>query len=177
MDRARPRWQASAGLDPVTRMQLCDLSLWLPGDILLKADKMSMAHGLELRVPFLDREVLAAAMALPRPLRCPRRKNKVALRAAAARSLPAGLARRPKRGFPVPLAAWLRQEPWYTQVRAALTGPVAEQFFHTRALAELLDAHRDGRVNAMTKIWSFYCFVVWYELYFLGSWPPRLQKI
>ena len=176
-DCFRPYFDAVRELDEPTALQWVDLQTWLPRDILRKADRMSMAHGLELRVPFLDREVLAAAMALPRPLRCTRRKNKVALRVAAARSLPAGLARRPKRGFPVPLAAWLRQEPWYTQVRAALTGPVAEQFFHTRALAELLDAHRDGRVNAMTKIWSFYCFVVWYELYFLGSWPPRLQKI
>ena len=176
-DCFRPYFDAVRDLDEATALQWVDLQTWLPCDILRKADRMSMAHSLELRVPFLDREVLAAALALPRPLRCTRRGAKVALRAAAARSLPGGLARRPKRGFPVPLAAWLRQEPWYSRVRETLTGPVAEEFFHTRALAELLEAHREGRVNAMTKIWSFYCFIEWYELYFVEPWPPRLQKI
>ena len=170
-------YERTKGMRDADRMQEIDLRRWLAGDILMKADRMSMAHSLELRVPFLDREVLAAALALPRPLRCTRRGAKVVLRAAAARSLPGGLARRPKRGFPVPLAAWLRQEPWYSRVRETLTGPVAEEFFHTRALAELLEAHREGRVNAMTKIWSFYCFIEWYELYFVEPWPPRLQKI
>ena len=176
-DCFRPYFDAAADLDEATALQWVDLQTWLPRDILRKADRMSMAHGLELRVPFLDREVLEAALALPRPLRCTRRRTKVALRAAAARSLPPALARRPKQGFPVPLAAWLRQEPWYSQVRAKLTGEVAAQFFNTRALADLLDAHRAGRTNAMTKLWSFYCFVVWYELYFVGPWPPPLQKI
>ena len=102
-DLARPYWRASGGLDPVTRMQGCDLHLWLAGDILLKADKMSMAHSLELRVPFLDREVFALARRLPPDAKADARQTKKALRAAAARHLPLPSAQRKKRGFPVPV--------------------------------------------------------------------------
>ena len=97
----------------------------------------------------------------------------MALRAAAGRSLPPELARRKKRGFPVPLADWLRQDPYYAMVREAFSGAVAERFFDTRALCTLLDDHRAGKVNAMTKIWSFYCFLVWYQLYFVDPQPPK----
>ena len=98
----------------------------------------------------------------------------MALRAAAAHSLPPELSGRKKRGFPVPLAGWLRQDTYYTMVREKFVGPVAEQFFDTRALCELLEAHRQGKVNAMTKIWSFYCFILWYELYFVDPQAPQL---
>ena len=96
------------------------------------------------------------------------------MRAAAARRLPPQLADAPKRGFPVPLADWLRQEKYYALVKAKLTGPVAERFFDTGALCALLDAHRAGKTNAMTKLWAFYCFVEWYEVYFTGKIPPDL---
>ena len=95
-------------------------------------------------------------------------------RAAAARRLPPQLADAPKRGFPVPLADWLRQEKYYALVKAKLTGPVAERFFDTGALCALLDAHRAGKTNAMTKLWAFYCFIEWYEVYFTGKIPPDL---
>lgn len=146
----------------------------VPLYFLCKADRMSMAHSLELRVPFLDRQVLAAAQALPRRYRCTGRRGKIALRAAAARRLPPQLADAPKRGFPVPLADWLRQEKYYALVKAKLTGPAAERFFDTGALCALLDAHRAGKTNAMTKLWAFYCFIEWYEVYFTGKIPPDL---
>ena len=95
-------------------------------------------------------------------------------RAAAARRLPPQLADAPKRGFPVPLADWLRQEKYYALVKAKLTGPAAERFFDTGALCALLDAHRAGKTNAMTKLWAFYCFIEWYEVYFTGKIPPDL---
>lgn len=167
-------WDSTEGLDPVSRMQQVDINLWLAGDILLKADKMSMAHSLELRVPFLDRRVLAVALGLPRQYRCTARRGKIALRAAAARSLPRALATNPKRGFPVPLADWLRQDEYYARVKAKFTGPVAERFFDTGALCALLDDHRAGKTNAMTKIWAFYCFIEWYEVYFAEQKPPIL---
>ena len=119
-------------------------------------------------------EALAAAQALPRRYRCTGRRGKIALRAAAARRLPPQLADAPKRGFPVPLADWLRQEKYYALVKAKLTGPVAERFFDTGALCALLDAHRAGKTNAMTKLWAFYCFIEWYEVYFTGKIPPDL---
>ena len=92
----------------------------------------------------------------------------------AARRLPPQLADAPKRGFPVPLADWLRQEKYYALVKAKLTGPAAERFFDTGALCALLDAHRAGKTNAMTKLWAFYCFIAWYEVYFTGKIPPDL---
>ena len=155
-------------------IQWVDWQTWLPRDILRKADRMSMAHSLELRVPFLDRQVLAAAQALPRRYRCTGRRGKIALRAAAARRLPPQLADAPKRGFPVPLADWLRQEKYYALVKAKLTGPAAERFFDTGALCALLDAHRAGKTDAMTKLWAFYCFIEWYEVYFTGKIPLDL---
>ena len=93
---------------------------------------------------------------------------------AAARRLPPQLADAPKRGLPVPLADWLRQEKYYALVKAKLTGPVAEHFFDTGALCALLDAHRAGKTNAMTKLWAFYCFIEWYEVYFTAKIPPDL---
>lgn len=172
--RCKPYFDAVRGLDEPTAVQWVDWQTWLPRDILRKADRMSMAHSLELRVPFLDRQVLAAAQALPRRYRCTGRRGKIALRAAAARRLPPQLAAAPKRGFPVPLADWLRQEKYYALVKAKLTGPVAERFFDTGALCALLDAHRAGKTNAMTKLWAFYCFIEWYEVYFTGKIPPDL---
>lgn len=172
--RCKPYFDAVRGLDEPTAVQWVDWQTWLPRDILRKADRMSMAHSLELRVPFLDRQVLAAAQTLPRRYRCTRRRGKIALRAAAARRLPPQLADAPKRGFPVPLADWLRQEKYYALVKAKLTGPVAERFFDTGALCALLDAHRAGKTNAMTKLWAFYCFIEWYEVYFTGKIPPDL---
>lgn len=172
--RCKPYFDAVRGLDEPTAVQWVDWQTWLPRDILRKADRMSMAHSLELRVPFLDRQVLAAAQALPRRYRCTGRRGKIALRAAAARRLPPQLADAPKRGFPVPLADWLRQEKYYALVKAKLTGPAAERFFDTGALCALLDAHRAGKINAMTKLWAFYCFIEWYEVYFTGKIPPDL---
>ena len=172
--RCKPYFDKVRSLDEPTALQWVDLQTWLPRDILRKADRMSMAHSLELRVPFLDRRVLAVALGLPRQYRCTARRGKIALRAAAARRLPRALATNPKRGFPVPLADWLRQDEYYKRVRTKFTGPVAERFFDTGALCALLDDHRAGKTNAMTKIWAFYCFIEWYEVYFAEQKPPIL---
>ena len=168
---ARPLWAASAGLDPVTRMQACDLALWLPGDILLKADKMSMAHGLELRVPFLDHAVWNAARRLPPAAKADAHGTKRALRAAAARRLPGADAARPKRGFPVPVRDWLRQERWAAPVRAAFDRPAAARFFCVRRLHRMLRQHLRGTRDNWRQIFCIYCFLVWYEQYFEGDAP------
>ncbi len=165
-DLARPYWQASAGLDPVTRMQWCDLHLWLAGDILLKADKMSMAHSLELRVPFLDREVFALARRLPPDAKADARQTKKALRAAAARHLPLPSAERKKRGFPVPVRNWLRDPVYAARVRAAFDSPAAARFFQVRQLHILLDRHLRRRQDNWRQIFCIYCFLVWYEQFF-----------
>ena len=147
-------------------MQTADILTWMQQVILLKADKMSMASSLELRVPFLDREVFALASTLPASQRVGRRETKIALRAAAARTLPQATAAMPKQGFVTPLAQWLQEEPWHSQVREVLNGERARRFFRTDRLNALLDEHQRGPRSLMKKIWSAYCFLIWHEQYF-----------
>lgn len=165
-------WELAAPLfaeieaDEITTMQTADILTWMQQDILLKADKMSMASSLELRVPFLDREVFALASTLPASQRVGRRETKIALRAAAARTLPQATAAMPKQGFVTPLAQWLQEEPWHSQVREVLNSERARRFFRTDRLNALLDEHQRGPRSHMKKIWSAYCFLIWHEQYF-----------
>lgn len=165
-------WELAAPLfaeieaDEITAMQTADILTWMQQDILLKADKMSMASSLELRVPFLDREVFALASTLPASQRVGRRETKIALRAAAARTLPQATAAMPKQGFVTPLAQWLQEEPWRSQVREVLNSERARRFFRTDRLNALLDEHQRGPRSHMKKIWSAYCFLIWHEQYF-----------
>lgn len=165
-------WELAAPLfaeikaDEITAMQTADILTWMQQDILLKADKMSMASSLELRVPFLDREVFALASTLPASQRVGRRETKIALRAAAARTLPQATATMPKQGFVTPLAQWLRKDPWREQVHEVLNSERARRFFRTDRLNALLDEHQRGPRSHMKKIWSAYCFLNWHEQYF-----------
>ena len=153
--------------DTVTRMQYTDLHLWLVGDILLKADKMSMAHSLELRVPFLDKEVFSVASQIPTAYRVNQTQTKIALRHAAKELVGEECAEKEKRGFPVPVREWLKQEPYASRVWASFTGPVAEKFFYTRYLTRLLEEHLYGVRDNWRKIWCVYMFILWYEEYFV----------
>ena len=165
-------WELAAPLfaeieaDEITAMQTADILTWMQQDILLKADKMSMASSLELRVPFLDREVFALASTLPVSQRVGRRETKIALRAAAARTLPQATAAMPKQGFVTPLAQWLRKDPWREQVHEVLNSERARRFFRTDRLNALLDEHQRGPRSHMKKIWSAYYFLIWHEQYF-----------
>ena len=158
-------WDMTEDQDPVTRMQQVDLQLWLAGDILLKADKMSMAHSLELRVPYLDKEVFALAAALPAAAKANARMTKIALRQAAARTLPPAAAARKKLGFPVPVRDWLRQEPYTSRVRAVFSRPAAAEFFDPRALHSMLNQHLHGG-DCWRQIWCVFSFLIWYEQFF-----------
>ena len=160
------------GQDDVTRMQYLDINRWMVGDILLKADRMSMAHSLELRVPFLDREVFRVASRVPVRHRIAGGTTKYAMRQAAMRHLPETSATRPKLGFPVPIRVWLRQDDHYAVVKAAFTSETAERYFQTAELVRLLDQHRAGKKDNSRKIWTVYMFLVWYEVYF-GDKPAE----
>ena len=150
----------------------------MTGDILLKADKMSMAHSLELRVPFLDKEVMHVAEQIPTKFRVTHRvatddktpyTTKYAMRLAAKRDTPpetAGTAAKKKLGFPVPIRVWLKQDDCYSTVRTAFVSPAAEQFFHTDKLIRLLDDHKNGKKDNSRRIWTVYMFLVWYKVYF-----------
>ena len=162
----RPIYDRVKGMDDVTKMQYLDLNVWLVGDILLKADRMSMANSLELRVPFLDKEVFAVASRLPRRLRVNRENTKYAMRKAALRRLPPATAQKKKLGFPVPIRVWLREEKYYRLVKEAFESETAKRFFHTGALLRLLDDHYQGKRDNNRKIWTIYVFLVWYSIYF-----------
>ena len=169
----RPFYDRVQGKVDVTKMQYLDINVWLAGDILLKADRMSMANSLELRVPFLDKEVFKVASRLPRRLRVNPENTKYAMRKAAMRHLPPATAQKKKLGFPVPTRVWLREQKYYDIVKAAFTGETAKQFFHTDALVKLLDEHFQGKCDNNRKIWTIYVFLIWYDIYF--SDPDKVK--
>lgn len=152
--------------DDITKMQYLDLHLWMAGDILLKADKMSMANSLELRVPFLDKEVMALAEQIPWQYRVSTENTKLAMRKAALRAAPPKTANKKKLGFPVPIRVWLREEKYYNIVKNAFTSPAAEKFFNTDMLIKLLDDHRAEKFDNSRKIWTVFIFLQWYDVYF-----------
>ena len=165
-DLSRPYFEDTRGQDPVTRMETCDLNLWMVGDILLKADKMSMANSLELRVPFLDRKVFELACRIPTRCKVNASQTKIAMRGAAEMTIPAKTADKKKLGFPVPVRAWLREEKYAAVLRQAFHTPAAERFFHTRELDKMLDQHLQGKRDNWRQLWCIFIFLVWYDEFF-----------
>ena len=154
--------------DEITQVQYADMHTWLLYDILQKADKMSMANSLELRVPFLDKRVLNTALSIPSQYRVGKENTKIALRRAALRQLPPKTANRVKLGFPVPLNDWLKQDKYYNMVREKFSGETAAKFFDTQAILGLLESHRSGKPY-MRRIWSVFTFLNWYEEFFVKN--------
>ncbi len=152
--------------DEITRMQYLDLHMWMAGDILLKADKMSMANSLELRVPFLDRKIMELAEQIPTKYRVSRKNTKLAMRRAALAAAPEKTANKKKLGFPVPIRVWLKEDKYYELVKAMFTSETAESFFNTDELVKLLDDHRSGEYDNSRRIWTVFIFLKWYDVYF-----------
>ena len=161
-----PFYEKVKGKDPITKMQYLDLHLWMTGDILLKADKMSMANSLELRVPFLDKKVMELAEQIPWQYRVSTENTKLAMRKAALKAAPPKTANKKKLGFPVPIRVWLREDKYYNIVKDAFTSANAEKFFNTPMLVKLLDDHRAEKYDNSRKIWTVFIFLQWYEVYF-----------
>ena len=162
----KPFYDKVRDQDQVTQMQYIDLHLWMTGDILLKADKMSMAHSLELRVPFLDRKVMELAEQIPVKDRVTETETKYAMRLAALQACPPQTAKKKKLGFPVTIRVWLKEDKYYNIVKNKFTSPQSAQFFHTDKLVQLLDDHRAGKYDYSRKIWTVFSFLVWYDVYF-----------
>lgn len=174
----KPYYDKVKDKDDVTKMQYLDLHMWMAGDILLKADKMSMANSLELRVPFLDKEVMSLASKIPTRYRVTHKSSseggtpyitKYAMRLAAKKDTPpqtSKTAAKKKLGFPVPIRVWLKEDKYYNTVKTAFESPAAKHFFHTEKLVQLLDDHRAGKADNSRKIWTLYIFLVWYHVYF-----------
>jgi asparagine synthase (glutamine-hydrolysing) len=159
-----PIYAESTGWDPVARMQHVDLLTWLRGDILVKADKMTMANSLELRVPFLDPEVFAVAAALPTEQKLAAGTTKYALRCALRGIVPDAVLWRRKLGFPVPIRHWLRDEiyPW---ARDLVRASGADHLVDLAAVQEMLDAHRSGPVDHSRRIWALLVFLIWHGIF------------
>ena len=164
-------------LDDVTKMQYLDLHLWMAGDILLKADKMSMANSLEVRVPFLDREIMKLAQRIPVKYRVTHKQKteqtkyitKYAMRLAAKKDTPqqtGKTAEKKKLGFPVPIRVWLRQDKYHDIVRSAFESESSKKFFDTQMLERLLEDHKNGKADNSRKIWTVFTFLIWYRVYF-----------
>lgn len=153
-------------INDIAKMQYIDINFWLQGDILLKADKMSMAHSLESRVPFLDIEVFNYARKLPIEFRCNKKATKYAFRKAARKHLPEFTADKKKLGFPVPIRVWLLEEKYYNTVRKAFTSEAANKYFNVPEILKLLDEHYQKKRDNSRKIWTIYVFLVWHEVYF-----------
>ena len=166
-DLSRPYFEQTRGQDAVTRMEYCDLNLWMVGDILLKADKMSMANSLELRVPFLDRKVFDLACRIPTSCKVSAAQTKIAMRGAAEKTIPPKTADKKKLGFPVPVRAWLREEKYAAILREAFASDAAEKFFNTAALNKMLDQHLSGKRDNWRQLWCVFIFLVWYDEYFV----------
>ena len=139
----------------------------LPGDILLKADKMTMAHSLELRVPLLDKELMSVAEQVPTKYLINDENTKFAFRQAAGRHLPKEWYDREKLGFPVPIKKWLREEKFYKYVRSVFERDYVGRFFDQAALLKMIDDNYAGKTDDRRKIWTVYSFLTWYDVYFV----------
>jgi asparagine synthase (glutamine-hydrolysing) len=174
-DRVYAEADRLGGMDDVRRMQYLDLHLWLPGDILTKADRLSMAHSLELRVPFLDAVVWDAASRIPVDAQLDAHTTKRVLRAAAADVLPPEVCALPKLGFPVPVRTWL-SGPWGESLRAELETYDLGGVVDTSAVVGLLDAHRSGGADHSRLLWALMILGRWNDQFSgrrLRRVPPR----
>jgi len=166
-DVTAPYYEKVKDCDDLTKKLYLDMNLWLPGDILLKADKMTMAHSLELRVPYLDREVWQVARTLTSSQKMKGRHTKRAFRAAALSHIPSDWANRKKAGFMVPFRVWIKEDRYYDRVRAMLSRDFAAEFFDADRLLAMLDEHKAGKKNNARKLYTVYAFLIWYEQYFI----------
>ena len=164
-DFTKPYYDKVSDLDVVTKMQYIDFNFWLIYDILLKADKMSMANSLEVRVPYLDRKVIEYASKLPSKYKIVGNETKYAFRKVAKEELADKVADKKKLGFPVPIREWLKEDDVYQEVKNMFLE--SEYFFKPKKIIKLLDDHKAGKRDNSRKIWTIYTFLVWYQEYFI----------
>jgi len=164
LDVTNPLYQESRGYDPVDRMQYIDIHTWMRGDILLKADRVTMAHSLELRVPFLDKEVFEVASKIPTNLKTAGGTTKYILRKAAEGVVPEHVLSRKKLGFPVPIRHWLKNEmnEWAKKI---IRESNTDHLINKAYVLGLLEDHCQGKADNSRKIWTVLMFMVWHQVY------------
>ena len=163
----KPYYEKVKDKDDITKMQYIDFNFWLIGDILLKADKMSMANSLEVRVPFLDRPLIDYASSLPVEFKTDKYTTKKIFRDIASEVLEDKVSSKKKLGFPVPIREWMKEEETYKQIKALFNKD--DKFFNTKKIIKLLDDHKKGKADNSRKVWTIYVFLLWYEIFFGGS--------
>lgn len=166
-DITKPYYDKVKDLDDVTKMQYLDMHFWLPNDILLKADKMSMANSLELRVPILDKEVFKLSNTIAPEYKVSHGTTKYALRKAASKRIPEEWYKRPKKGFPVPIFTWLKDEKYYNLFKKMFNEEFTKEFFDVKKLNKMLDEHYNGKKNHCRKLWNVYVYLMWYKVFFI----------
>ncbi|MEE4023220.1 asparagine synthase (glutamine-hydrolyzing) [Gordonia sp. PKS22-38] len=173
-DVTGPIYAMSQGLDPVARMQHVDLFTWLRGDILVKADKMTMANSLELRVPFLDPEVFRVAEGLPFDEKIAHGTTKYALRQALEQIVPAHVLHRKKLGFPVPIRHWLAGTEMFDWAHETIAHSQTDHILNKEAVVEMLNEHRAGVVDNSRRLWTLLMFMVWHGIFVEKSIVPDI---
>ncbi|WP_339162064.1 asparagine synthase (glutamine-hydrolyzing) [Siminovitchia sp. FSL W7-1587] len=174
-DVTKPLYAETAGYDPVDRMQYIDIHTWMRGDILLKADRMTMAHSLELRVPFLDKAVFDIASKIPTSLKTAEGTTKYILRKAAEGIVPDHVLNRKKLGFPVPIRHWLKAEmhDWAVDlIKQSETGHLINKQY----VLDLLDEHCRGKLDHSRKIWTVLVFMVWHGVFVEEKYDFQKEK-
>ncbi|WP_312714833.1 asparagine synthase (glutamine-hydrolyzing) [Corynebacterium flavescens] len=171
-----PIYAESEGMDPVARMQHLDLFTWMRGDILVKADKMNMANSLELRVPFLDKEVFKVAETIPYDLKIAHGTTKYALRKALENIVPPHVLHRRKLGFPVPMRHWLAGEELYGWAQQTIQESQTENIFNKKAVLEMLKEHRDGVSDHSRRLWTVISFMIWHGIFVEKRIDPKIEQ-
>ena len=171
----RPIYAQSQDMDPVARMQHLDLFTWMRGDILVKADKINMANSLELRVPFLDKEVFRVAESLPYELKVSHGTTKYALRKALEQIVPAHVLHRRKLGFPVPMRHWLAGDELYGWAQDQINTSQTGDTFDKKAVLEMLKEHRDGVSDHSRRLWTVLAFMVWHGIFVEHRIDPQIE--
>ncbi len=150
----------------LVKMQAIDIHFWLMKDILLKADRMTMASSIEGRVPFIDKEVFSLASSLPIEYKVTKENTKVALRDAAKKVIPNESYKKKKLGFPVPIRDWMKEDDLYEEIKASFNSDISKKYFNNKIINKMLEDHKNDKKDNYKKIWNIYCFLKWYDVYF-----------
>lgn len=176
-DVLKPYYEKVKYKNDVLKKMYIDMHFWLPQDILLKADKMTMANSIELRVPFLDKEVWAVANKIPTKYLIRKKKTKEIFRTVADEEMPKEWSTRRKLGFPVPFSKWIKEEKYYKLVKKTFNENYVEKFFDKTVINDLLENHYQGKENNGRKIYNIYIFLIWYKVYFVEDKNEKTKKI
>ena len=166
-DVTAPYFEQVKNRSDLIKKSYLDLFLWLPSDILLKSDKMTMAHGLEIRAPIMDTEVFNVASGIPKKYLIKNKVTKYIFREVANKVIPEEWAKRKKLGFPVPFTMWLKEQKYYDKLKNTFNQDFVSEFFIKDKLLNMLEEHFKGTKNNGRKLYTIYSFLIWYKVYFI----------